>query len=98
MFLSPKPVSFEEQTGALEAVLPADVPFHDQAPPQPLAQICCVSPTFASAGMADGAGTKPCTAQKCVYFGQKIRSFQRSFSQEVKPFPSAEQFRVLLTV
>lgn len=36
MFSSPKPVSFEEQKGALEAVPPADLPSYDQAPFSPL--------------------------------------------------------------
>lgn len=89
----PKPVCFKEQTGVLEALPPADVPFCDQGPPRSLAQICCIS-----AGVANGAATKPGMAQKYVYFGHKMMSFQKNFSQEVKPFPSAEQFRVLLTV
>lgn len=61
-FSSQKPVSFEEWAGALEAVPPADVPSLSQAPPQLLAQIRCMAPLFASAGMVNGAATKPCTA------------------------------------
>lgn len=57
----------------LEAVPPADVPSHGRAPPQPLAQIRCMSPILASAGTANGAATKPHTAQRFIYFGHKIR-------------------------
>lgn len=94
----PKPGCSKEQMGVLEALPPADVPFCDQGPPQSLAQICCISPNFASAGVANGAATKPGMDQKYVYFGHKMTSFQRNFSQEVKPFPSAEQLRVSLAV
>lgn len=83
----PKPVCFKEQTGVLEALPPADVPFCDQGPPQSLAQICCISPNFASAGVANGAATKPGMDQKHVYFGHKMTFFQRNFLTRSETLP-----------